>query len=151
MLGVVMCNIIPICAAYTVMQIAHKLDQSLSTLGVHLVKSLKPLYWFEREDIMCRRLVCLVALLVFSSFYSLQCDTLSSRRKMMVQQPPPLAVLDGACSRVSEAIAEVSSIWNIPHVCSSHKTKCVSIVECTLQTPSWIPLAHLGIVHSLPL
>ena len=40
MLGVVMCIIIPICAVYTVMQIAHKLDQSLSTLGVHLAKIL---------------------------------------------------------------------------------------------------------------
>ena len=50
----------------------------------------------------------------------------------MLQQPTPLAVLDGACPRVSEAIAEVSSTWNIPHVHSLHKTKCVSIVECTL-------------------
>ena len=110
--------------------------------------------FFDSSLLVLLLIVSCNKLFVSCTFYSLQCDTLSSRRnfiKIMLQQPPPLAVLDGACSRVSEAIAEVSSIWNIPHVCSPYKTKCVSIVECTLQMPSWIPLAHLGIVHSLPL
>jgi len=42
-----------------------------------------------------------------------KCDAQSSRRnfiRSMLQEPTPLAVLDGACPTVSESIAEISPI-----------------------------------------